>query len=187
MFFLLSVPVFCRLPDHRRIHLLQVFCPGADHHGLQLVVRLLQRLLDPFRAVFLQRSHQRLAHGYSIRTAGSLGIHSPVRMLSGGNQQKIILAREITPKASFIVASQPTRGLDVSASAFVHEKLLEQKALGKGILLISADLEEILAMSDRIAVMYNGRVAGVLRREEATVEKIGRLMGGLTEGKEEIA
>ena len=75
----------------------------------------------------------------------------------------------------------------MSASAFVHEKLLEQKALGKGILLISADLEEILAMSDRIAVMYNGRVAGILRREEATVEKIGRLMGGLTEGKEEIA
>ena len=140
-----------------------------------------------FRSSAIRKNAQTAVDSYSIRTAGSLGIHSPVRMLSGGNQQKIILAREITPKASFIVASQPTRGLDVSASAFVHEKLLEQKALGKGILLISADLEEILAMSDRIAVMYNGRVAGVLRREEATVEKIGRLMGGLTEGKEEIA
>ena len=124
---------------------------------------------------------------YHIRTAGNLGIHSPVRMLSGGNQQKVVLAREITPSARFIVASQPTRGLDVSASAFVHEKLLEQKRLGKGVLLISADLEEILSLSDRIAVMYNGRVAGVLSRAEATVERIGLLMGGMAGNKEAVA
>ena len=124
---------------------------------------------------------------YGVRATGTLGAHAPVRMLSGGNQQKIILAREITGSSRLIVASQPTRGLDVSASAFVRKKLLEQKRQGKGVLLISAELEEILALSDRVAVLYNGKIAGVLPRAEVTVEKLGRLMSGLTLEKQEVA
>lgn len=116
---------------------------------------------------------------YAVRTAGTLGVKSPVRLLSGGNQQKIVLAREISPESRFIVASQPTRGLDVSATAFVREKLLEQKKLGKGVMLISADLEEILAISDRIAVMEGGRITGILDRSEATIDTLGLLMGGV--------
>ena len=175
------------VPDDRQHDAL---VPGMDI-GENLLLR--EYLRAPFsrarvfRKKAIRQNAQTAVDAYRIRTAGVLGIHSPVRMLSGGNQQKIVLAREITPAARFIVASQPTRGLDVSAAAFVHEKLLEQKNLGKGVLLISADLEEILALSDRIAVMYNGRVAGMLTREEATVEKIGLLMGGMAAEKEEIA
>ena len=124
---------------------------------------------------------------YGVRATGTLGAHAPVRMLSGGNQQKIILAREIVASSRLIVASQPTRGLDVSASAFVRKKLLEQKRQGKGVLLISAELEEILALSDRVAVLYNGKIAGVLPRKEVTVEKLGRLMSGLSLENEEGA
>ena len=136
-----------------------------------------------FRRAAIQKNAQEAVNAYRIRTAGTLGVHSPVRLLSGGNQQKVVLAREITPAARFIVASQPTRGLDVGATAFVREKLLEQKRLGKGVLLISTDLEEILALSDRIAVMYNGKVAGILDKKEATVDRLGLLMGGLQAGK----
>lgn len=122
---------------------------------------------------------------YAVRTAGTLGVKSPVRLLSGGNQQKIVLAREISPGARFIVASQPTRGLDVSASAFVREKLLEQKKQGKGVMLISADLEEILAVSDRIAVMEGGRITGIVDRSEATIDTLGLLMGGMKQTQQE--
>ncbi len=122
---------------------------------------------------------------YSIRTTGNLGARSPVRLLSGGNQQKIVLAREITESARFIVASQPTRGLDISASAFVHQKLLEQRALGKGVLLISADLDEIMRLSDRVAVLYNGRIVGIMDKKDATIERLGLLMGGLEEKAKE--
>jgi len=122
---------------------------------------------------------------YAVRTTGTLGVKSPVRLLSGGNQQKIVLAREISPESRFIVASQPTRGLDVSASAFVREKLLEQKKQGKGVMLISADLEEILMISDRIIVMDNGRIAGELDRSEADIDTLGMLMGGVTQAHQE--
>ncbi|MBQ1945597.1 MAG: ATP-binding cassette domain-containing protein, partial [Clostridia bacterium] len=118
---------------------------------------------------------------YAVRTAGTLGVKSPARLLSGGNQQKVVLSREISPESRFIVASQPTRGLDVSASAFVREKLLEQKKQGKGVMLISADLEEILMISDRIIVMDNGRIAGELDRKDATIDSLGMLMGGITQ------
>ncbi len=137
-----------------------------------------------FRRKAIRSAAKKAVEDYRIRTAGNLGVQSPVDLLSGGNQQKVVLAREVTPSARFIVVSQPTRGLDISASSFVHERLLEQKALGKGILLISADLEEILALSDRVAVVYNGRIDTVLPREEATIETLGMLMGGMQAGKE---
>jgi len=134
-----------------------------------------------FNRVRIVRNAYDVIRSYSVRTAGNLGVKAPVRLLSGGNQQKIVLAREINDAARFIVASQPTRGLDVSASAFVREKLLEQKKQGKGVMLISADLEEILAISDRIAVMEGGRITGVLDRSEATIDTLGLLMGGMNQ------
>lgn len=133
-----------------------------------------------FNKRVIRQKAREAVEAYNVRTAGTLGEKTLVKMLSGGNQQKIILAREIAPQARLIVASQPTRGLDVSASAFVHERLLEEKKSGNAVMLISADLEEIRALSDRVAVMFNGKVAGILSREEATVDAIGLLMGGLT-------
>ena len=116
---------------------------------------------------------------YSIKTSGKSGIKTPVKLMSGGNQQKVILSREISEEAGLIVASQPTRGLDIGATRFVHETLLRQRDAGRCVLLISADLDEILGVSDRVAVMYEGRIIGILNRDEADVHKIGLLMGGI--------
>lgn len=117
---------------------------------------------------------------YQVRASGRSGPDTPVRLLSGGNQQKLIIARELTDHCRVIVASQPTRGLDIGATDFVRKLLVEQRNAGKAVLLISADLEEIMALSDRIAVLFNGQIAGILDRQEATVQKIGLLMGGIT-------
>jgi len=134
----------------------------------------------------ITQNAEKAVQEYAVRTAGTLGVKSPVRLLSGGNQQKVVLAREISPESRFIVVSQPTRGLDVSATAFVRERLLEQKKLGKGVMLISADLEEIMAISDRIAVMEGGRIVGVLDRSEATIDTLGLLMGGMKHSHQEV-
>lgn len=103
---------------------------------------------------------------------------TPVGSLSGGHQQRVILAREFAKDPRLIVAVQPTRGLDVSAARFVHELLNERKRGGAACLLVSPDLDELLETSDRLAVMYKGRIAGVMAAAEATWERIGLLMGG---------
>ncbi|MCA1899566.1 MAG: ABC transporter ATP-binding protein [Chloroflexi bacterium] len=99
--------------------------------------------------------------------------------LSGGNIQKIVLAREIFRTPRVIIAAQPTRGLDIGATEYVREQLLEQRRKGTAVLLISEDLDEILALSDRIAVLYEGQVMDIVNREDATPEKLGLLMAGV--------
>lgn len=98
--------------------------------------------------------------------------------LSGGNQQKAVLARELSGDPGVIIASQPTRGVDVGAIEFIHGQLLKQRAEGKAILLISLELEEVRSLSDRIVVMYDGRIVGELDAAEATDERLGLLMAG---------
>ncbi len=98
--------------------------------------------------------------------------------LSGGNQQKAILARELSGDPGVIIASQPTRGVDVGAIEFIHRQLLEQRSQGKAILLISLELEEVRSLSDRILVMYAGRLVGEMKADDATDEKLGLLMAG---------
>jgi simple sugar transport system ATP-binding protein len=102
-----------------------------------------------------------------------------IRTLSGGNMQKVILARVLERNPQVIVVAQPTRGLDVGATEYVHGKLLEQRQRGAAILLISEDLDEILALSDRIAVIYEGEIQGILLRAEADPERLGLLMSGV--------
>lgn len=104
--------------------------------------------------------------------------------LSGGNQQKVILARELTRNPEVLVAIQPTRGLDVGAIEFVRSKIVEERNSGKAVLLISTDMDEILTMSDRIAVMYKGEILETLRYD-APVERIGLLMGGIRDKESE--
>ena len=99
--------------------------------------------------------------------------------LSGGNIQKMVLAREISRDPRVIIAAQPTRGLDIGATEYVRQRLLEQRHQGVAILLISEDLDEILALSDRIAVIYEGQIMDILPRENATPEKLGLLMAGV--------
>jgi general nucleoside transport system ATP-binding protein len=101
------------------------------------------------------------------------------KSLSGGNIQKIVLARELSRKPRVIIAAQPTRGLDIGAAEYVREQLLVQRKAGTAVLLISEDLDEIFALSDRIAVIYEGKIMDILDRDQATREKVGLLMAGV--------
>ncbi len=114
---------------------------------------------------------------YNIKTPGREEV---VKKLSGGNQQKIILAREMEGDPELLIASHPTRGLDIGAMEYVRQRILDQKANGAAILLVSADLEEIFQLSDRIAVIYNGRIMGIVS-PDAGISKIGMLMAGIME------
>ena len=104
------------------------------------------------------------------------------RALSGGNQQKIVVAREMGRTFSVLLASQPTRGVDVGAIEFIHQQLLDARAQGKAILLVSAELNEVLALSDRIAVMYRGKFAVLMPTADATEENLGEYMIGTKKG-----
>ena len=101
-----------------------------------------------------------------------------IRTLSGGNMQKVILARALCKSPDVVMASQPTRGLDVGATEYVRSKLLEQRERGAAVLMISEDLDEVMALSDRIAVIYEGEIVGVLTCAEADAERLGLLMSG---------
>ncbi len=101
-----------------------------------------------------------------------------VRTLSGGNMQKVLLARVLSRRPQVVIAPQPTRGLDVGATEYVRQQLLAQRERGAAVLLISEDLDEILALSDRIAVIYEGEIVGLLPAEEADVERLGLMMSG---------
>ncbi|MCD5413474.1 MAG: ABC transporter ATP-binding protein [Clostridiales bacterium] len=100
--------------------------------------------------------------------------------LSGGNQQKIVVARELGGDISLLVVSQPTRGLDIGTIEFIHKRILELRDKGVAILLVSAELTEIMSLSDRIAVMYDGNIVGILQDEEAKEEQIGMMMTGIS-------
>ncbi len=105
--------------------------------------------------------------------------------LSGGNAQKVVLAREVRQDSPLLIAAEPTRGLDIGAIEYVHQTLLDKKQKGDAILLVSSELSEIMGLSDRIYVMYDGKVAGEFTRQEATEEKLGLLMmGGTLDGKQ---
>lgn len=118
-----------------------------------------------------------LIQQFDVRTTDLV---SPVAQLSGGNQQKLLFAREVDVKPRLMVAVHPTQGLDVGATEAVHQTLINLRVAGSGVLLISEDLDEIIKLSDRILVLYNGKVNGELSRREVDKELIGQLMAGLT-------
>jgi simple sugar transport system ATP-binding protein len=121
------------------------------------------------------RAHaEKLIEQYSIKAKAD----DPIGTLSGGNMQKVLLARTLARDPVALVVSQPTRGLDVGATAFVHRQLLDRREAGAGILLVSEDLEELLALADRIVVLYEGRIVGEMPAADADVERLGLLMAG---------
>lgn len=122
---------------------------------------------------------EKLKDEFDIR-ATSTGV--AVSTLSGGNQQKVVLAREIGHASKLLVAAQPTRGLDVGSIRYVHRRLLEQRDSGAAILLVSSDLDEVLTLADRIAVMVGGRIVGIVDRDSADRDVAGRMMAGLSVG-----
>ena len=130
----------------------------------------------------MERRGQELAQGFDIRTAG---LEIPVGSLSGGNVQKVVIAREFSFDTPVLVISQPTRGVDIGAIEFIHRQIMEKRQQGCAILLVSADLDEVFRLSDRIITLYEGKVTGCFRADEITKEEIGYYMTGAR--KEETA
>jgi simple sugar transport system ATP-binding protein len=115
-----------------------------------------------------------LVHEYDVKTPS---LATPVKSLSGGNIQKLILARELSRQPKLLVAAQPTRGVDIGATEYIHKRLIEQRAQGTAILLISEDLDEVLALADRVAVMYEGEIVGIVP-PNTPVDDLGLMMAG---------
>lgn len=123
----------------------------------------------------MERHAARLIEEFDVRPPDS---SAKARSLSGGNQQKGIIAREVDKDPDLLIAAQPTRGLDVGAIEFIHRRLVEQREKGKAVLLVSFELDEILKLSDRIIVMYEGKVVGETRPEETNDQELGLMMAG---------
>lgn len=118
---------------------------------------------------------QKIINEFDVRTQGE---HTPARALSGGNQQKAIIGREVIRDPELLIAALPTRGLDVGAIEFIHQRLIEQRDKGKAVLLLSFELDEVMNVSDRIAVIYDGQIVDTLLPKETSEQELGLLMAG---------
>ncbi|MGI8827650.1 MAG: ABC transporter ATP-binding protein [Chloroflexota bacterium] len=125
----------------------------------------------------LQERARELTRTFRIRTPS---VTAKVRQLSGGNQQKVVLARVLSAAPKVLIAAQPCRGLDIGATEYIRQRLFEERARGTAVMLISADLDEVLTLSDRMVVMFRGELVGIVGREQADRERLGRLMTGMT-------
>jgi general nucleoside transport system ATP-binding protein len=165
------------IPEDRQKYGLVLSSPLADNLALVDYYR------PPFSLGFRWQDDaviyiaRALIHEYDIRTPSPLTLASH---LSGGNQQKAVVAREMSRPIRLLIAAQPTRGLDVGSTEFIHRKVIEARTNGAAVLLLSAELDEVMALSDRIAVMYKGKIIGIVSGAEATREKLGLLMAGVT-------
>lgn len=142
------------------------------HHKAPFAMGPAQQILDLSKADILT---DRLVDAYSIKVGN---IHSLASTLSGGNQQKVIVARELSTNPKLILAAQPTRGLDVGATEYIHNVLISMRDEGAAILLVSAELDEVMSMSDRIAVIFDGQIVALKQPSETTAEELGLLMAG---------
>ncbi len=124
----------------------------------------------------IDKNAERLIEEFDVRSGQ--GLETLTRTMSGGNQQKAIIAREIDRSPELLIIVQPTRGLDVGAIEYIHSRIVEERNNGKAILLVSFELDEILALSDRIAVMYNGTITGIVNADETNEKELGLMMAG---------
>ncbi len=138
--------------------------------------------VDPFahgivtneRAV--EQTAEALVQEYDVRTPN---VFVPISKLSGGNQQKVIVAREFSRAAPLLIAAQPTRGLDVGSIEYIHKQIVRQRDAGAAVLLVSSELDEVLSLSDRVVVMFGGEIMDTLPIERATRNLCGLLMAGV--------
>jgi simple sugar transport system ATP-binding protein len=166
------------IPEDRHRHGLVLSYPIADN----LVLSTYHH--EPFAhgvridAAAIEQNAQRLVKEFDVRTPSTL---TPAASLSGGNQQKVVVAREFSRPIKLLIAAQPTRGLDVGSIEFIHNGIIRQRDEGVAVLVVSAELDEILALSDRIAVMFKGQIIATLPAAEATREGLGLLMAGIVD------
>ena len=165
------------IPEDRHKHGLVLDYSLEDNMVLQTYFK--PRFTNKFG--FLKRKEirsyaEKLIDQYDVRS--SQGPETQTRTMSGGNQQKAIVAREIDKDPSFLIAVQPTRGVDVGAIELIHKQIVEERDKGKGVLLVSLELDEVMDVSDRILVMHEGEIVGEFKPEEVTVEELGLYMTG---------
>ncbi len=132
----------------------------------------------------ISKKAQKLIEEYDVRTPDE---YTLARALSGGNQQKAIIAREVDRDPELLIAAQPTRGLDVGAIEFIHKRLIEQRDHGRAVLLISFELDEIMNVSDRIAVIYEGKIVATVDPKQTTEQELGLLMAGSKRAEEGVS
>ncbi|GAB4118177.1 MAG: ABC transporter ATP-binding protein [Roseiflexaceae bacterium] len=166
------------VPEDRHRHGLVLSYPIADNMVLSNYYH------EPFakgvvinEAAIIDQAEQ-LVEKFDVRTSSAVALAST---LSGGNQQKVVIAREFSRPIKLLIAAQPTRGIDVGSIEFIHRGIVRQRDEGVAVLLVSAELDEILALADRIAVMFKGKIIATVPREQATREGIGLLMAGIVE------
>lgn len=164
------------IPEDRQQMGLILEFPVADNFVLKAFDRAPYTAHGLLQPSAISAYAQMLIERFDVRTPSP---SLPVTSLSGGNQQKVVLGREIDSNPRVLVAAQPTRGLDVGATEYVHKALLAQRDAGAAILLISTELEEVLALSDRIVVIYEGRIVGEVPGDRANAQKIGLMMAGV--------
>ncbi len=168
------------IPEDRHLYGMVATYPVADN------LILCSYYLPPYsHGVVLQNrtiaeSAERVIDEFDIRTPS---VYTPGSSLSGGNQQKMVVARELNRPIKLLIAAQPTRGLDVGSIEFIHRRIVEQRDHGVAVLLVSAELDEIMSLSDRIAVMYHGRIMDTLAAEGADRASLGLLMAGIKAGE----
>jgi simple sugar transport system ATP-binding protein len=121
---------------------------------------------------------------FDVRTPS---VMTPVSNLSGGNQQKVIIAREFSRPIRLLIASQPTRGLDVGSIEYIHRRIIDKRDEGCAVLLVSPELDEVMGLSDLIAVMYEGKIVSILPADQVTKEEVGLLMAGMENARKEVA
>ena len=177
---------------YRNVHGIAHIPEDRQKHGLVLDYSMQENCIlknyfspDYQKGGFMNRKAARaytekLIQRFDIRSGQ--GPATRVRSMSGGNQQKIIIAREIDSQPKLLVAVQPTRGLDVGAIEYIHGQIMELRNTGHAILLISLEMEEVLSISDRILVMYNGELVCDLDAENVTAKELGQYMAGLKKG-----
>jgi len=170
------------IPEDRHEHGIILSYPVADNLVLSTYYRppFARGVLMDNRAI--EENATTLVHEFDIRTPS---VYTSGSSLSGGNQQKMIVAREFSRSIKLLIAAQPTRGLDVGSIEFIHQQIVKKRDEGCAVLLISAELDEIMSLSDRIAVMYKGQIIATVNAEKATREELGLLMAGVTKETEE--
>jgi simple sugar transport system ATP-binding protein len=130
-------------------------------------------ILRMFRAIW--ENAVRVIKAFDIRAESPA---QPLGSLSGGNQQKVVVARELEGHPIVLIASQPTRGVDVGSIEFIHRQLVDRRDAGLGVLLVSSELDEVLSLADRVAVMYRGRIVGVVEGDQIDRDRVGLMMAG---------
>jgi ABC-type uncharacterized transport system ATPase subunit len=163
------------IPEDRQRHGLVLTFPIVDNLVLCTYYQTPFAKNGVMNAAAMDANAKKLIERFDVRTPSAFVATST---LSGGNQQKVIVARELSRPIKILVANQPTRGLDVGSIEYIHRQIVDMRDQGIGVLLISAELDEIMALSDRIAVMYRGQIVAIIPAAEATREQLGLLMAG---------